>query len=344
MSDVDTIRWNELCYSPDDLVFEAGSNVEGFANHKTDIDVYLIYDEKSKSASHLPKAPIDYHTVVGIAPSGQALDVEIYPFAWMVELATSINAVPFDSFERIADLHLEDLNRYYRTSIGAALWNEERLRSLKAHFSREHISKLFSIWCGMHCARKLNSSLDHIKEGRERHAFVDMREAIMFAVDSYLAANGEGFTSRKFRFSKIKRLGSSESELYKRTWSLRSLGEQSYQQYVQTGDAFIKDLGVHRYLVHEKAYNARKASDVELFEIGDQHYLVKNKTYIYRVDKTSAHIWEHCDGSRTERDLAMLLLRADMDVGKGDADTIVKRFVRDAAKSELLQKQYAPGH
>jgi hypothetical protein len=338
-----TVDWSSVCYSNRDMVFEAGSSAEGFDRHKSDLDVYLIYDKSAPGAANLPHTPPEYHPVIKISASGQLYDVELFPLQWMEDLAERLNGLPLDDWDALCDFPMEDLNTYYRTSIGRPLWNIPRFKELQSRFSKEKLAKVFAIWCGMHGARKLQSAERLRDHGDLDGAFMAARDAVMFAVDGHLARNGEAFTGRKFRYSKLQRFGGRGSELYRRTWELKTLGEKPLEKYIEEAAAFCQSLGLTNYRGKERPHNPAPAADVALFRVGLEHFFVKNKTIIYQTDAIGAALWSALDG-KTPLGVIADRLAGDGVLAPDTAPAYCKSFVELCIAAGVCEKRYAPRH
>jgi hypothetical protein len=337
------IDWSSLCYSDRDTVFEAGSSTEGFDRHKSDLDIYLIYDKSAPPAAHLPHTPIEYHPVIKISASGQLFDVELFPLQWMEQLAERLNNLSLEDWDAISDFPMEDLNTYYRTAIGRPLWNTARFKELQSRFSKEKLGKVFAIWCGMHGARKLQS-VERLRErGDLDGAFMAARDAVMFAVDGHLAAHGEAFTGRKFRYSKIRRLSGRNSELYRRTWELKTLGDKPVEKFLEDAAAYCQSLGMAGYRGKDRPHNPAPAADVKLFRIGTQHVFIKNKTSVFETDAVGAAVWSLLDGKTP---LAAVAERAAADklVPADAAAAYCKAFIELCTANGVCERRYAPRH
>jgi hypothetical protein len=195
----------------------------------------------------------------------------------------------------------------------------------------------------MHGARKLQAVERLRGRGDLDGAFMAARDAVMFAVDGHLAARGEPFTGRKFRYSKIKRLSGRDSDLYRRTWELKTLGNRSVETFLEDAATFCQSLGLTSYRGKERLHNPAPAADVKLFRIGTEYFFIKNKTSVYQTDKTGATLWAALDGKTpigvlAEQMVAKQLLSADA------ARDYCKTFVELCVANGVCEKRYAPRH
>lgn len=338
-----TIDLKVLIFDQSNIVCDGGSQIEGFGTKRSDYDLYLIFDADQREANGIPDTTFDYHMPVGEI-DGRTVDIELMSKQYLSNLADTINQLEGKPNNKIVNVKLERLNTYYRMCIARALYNGDDFAPIQAKFDKERFRGLFALWCELHTARTKREGRAQLDAGEDEAAFETYRDCYQFATDSHLAKHGEAFTSRKYRFSKLARRFGRDSEVFQRCWGLKSLGNRTIADYVREVEKLCDDFGLKADIAaEERVQMARARKAFTPFKVGQQHYLVENRTHMVPVPADAIALWPDLDGKTDMDQLAATLAQRE----KIGADAAGKR-VRDAL--EALEKvgacarSYAPRH
>lgn len=217
-----------LINGDDACVFASGSIVEGLGNSASDFDVFVC----EQSGAGVGAAEL----TLG---DGHYLDVERYQIQDLSELAAEVNGYRAGA----APISHAKIDLYYRTAIGVPMVNEALFTTvLSKHFDKTVACQAFEGRCQLELSlagRRLRVATA-LRDDLE--AVLAARSAFEWCVDGFLASQGEGYPSRKWRFEKFGRLGAAVEEWRRRAWLLKGPGERSASAYVQEVGAFCVEL------------------------------------------------------------------------------------------------------
>ena len=294
-------QWVEKHYikSSQDVAFISGSRIEGFGNPTSDIDLFVIFHDN-------PDEPVGYPLCVFVDPI--YIDVERYTSEKMSRLSSELNTLSLEDYDSIRSIPWNSLDLYYRTAIGKPSFNEEGFAALQANFSKDTVSALCHVRAGLQSISQLDKAQEHFRTGQLDLSFVAARSAAEWATDSFLAANGEAFPSRKWRFEKLKRKFGECSSEYTRAWLLKSRGTLDTESYIEACTQYCKEIGMYRFRLPETSPDTikpQRESGSRLFQVGEEYYIIRDKFFIYYVNTSGKFIWDLLDGEKSLADLAL---------------------------------------
>lgn len=302
----------------DDILFISGSRAAGFGNRLSDLDVFLIF---SHDLSRL------FPGSHGVVLDDAIVDYQAYSLEAMVELARTINGLSQSDGDALRSVSRDDLDVYYRTAIGEVIWNRPAFDALRERFTTATMARVFHAWAALRSATALRRAVTPLHRRDEQAAFLAARSAVEWAVDAFLASRGEAFPSRKWRFEKLERACGRTSDVYRRAWSLKSLGQHDVAAYVRAAQEFCRELGVIEVPgLAAGARTPRRHRSARLFAIDGQPCLIHRRMFVYEIDMVGARIWQLMDGRTCIADIAS---RLATELGRRVAVTEdhVERFV-----------------
>ena len=277
----DLVKWN---LDSSDAALLTGSRAEGFGNKHSDFDIYMIVGDPQNSFAAKRTSLLEGYLYI---------QYECFSVAQASDLAQKINRL-YDTYDddALSSVTLEEVDRYYRTSIGIPLTDEQQLGNLLAMYRREVASHVFANWALRQAQRQMALSHQMRVSGRVEQAGLAARSCLEWSIDSWLARHGEAFPSRKWRFEKFRRSFGRDSELYVRAWNLKNIGTYDFLGYTEAALGFATEIGVESTGLPDLLDIApRIRSDVAMFMIRSQPYIVKNRMRLYALGPTSSQVW-----------------------------------------------------
>lgn len=342
-ADAYSIDFESLTFSPDNIICDGGSQIEGFGTSRSDLDLYLIYDADRGLTSGIPETAYDYHMAVGEVDQ-RTVDIELMSKQYLADLARTLNALDETRADRVAGVKLERLNTYYRMCIARPLYNETGFALAQAQFDKQKFARIFAVWCSAHAARTRLNGRQSLEAGDLDAAFEAYRDCYQFATDYHLIVHGEAFTSRKYRFSKLARAFGRESAVFQRCWDLKSLGDRTVAEYARLVERLCDDFELKDDFAKEQKTPTVKVKKLfRPFRVGSKHYVVENKTNMYPVPADALTLWSYFDGSRNVEELALGLAEREK-IDKSTADARVRVAVEALQQIGACARSYAPRH
>jgi hypothetical protein len=277
----------------DDIAFVSGSREEGFGNAHSDYDVFLLRAAETETMLLISFLPETY------------IDCEIHWVRAAKDTATKLKSISPDDFRAVWDLPLDELDFYYRLLIGRPVLRRDAFRAIQAEFDKPTIERVVCVWSGLHARTALQKSNTLALVGQSRAAYFAAQDAAAHAIDSFLARQGESYTSFKWRFEKLQRLLGPGSDLYRRAWSLKALGPRSIDAYRSDVAALCADCGVRQFdawSLNDVVYKVSPTARVVNFD--GKRYVIQNKIRVYELSPQGAIVWQAIDGTSQRREVA----------------------------------------
>jgi hypothetical protein len=313
--------------SADDVVYISGSLIEGFGNAASDVDVFLI----------TPR-PRDYRGPFGTVLGDYYVDLEIYTAEQMHDLSARVGAVDPADFAGVWKLRQPDLDLYYRTLIGEACHNDGGFETLRGRFDRDTIARLIAVWCGLRYAASMQHAEEELAAGRLVNAVVACEAAAASALDSYLARNGEAFSSLKWRFQKLARLHAAPSGLYERAWELKAPGARDAGTYLSLVASFAAELGMGVYESWSlDRVPLQKIGTSRGYAIAGEAYVVQDRRFLYSIDAETAAAFELLDAGPADRAGVARELTGRFDLSEADAQATAREAIASLQVSSLVR-------
>ncbi|MET0106415.1 MAG: hypothetical protein ABW072_14925 [Sedimenticola sp.] len=217
----------------------AGSLVEGVGNASSDVDVYIVADSIDAHPNYVTSTAdykIDIQYIDGIR-----VDYEIWRRDAVTGLAKRLDQLPLDSLDNnvidsFNENEIDFIHRiFYRQDIGnageisslAALFNDDRLKRYLIENKRMYLDDAYDDAVGM------------LESGFTKASVLRSVEALGFAVDMLLYANGFTNTKEKHRVTFYSRLAQNNellSEYFMYYWqfiSSKPTAEKAQMRYVR---------------------------------------------------------------------------------------------------------------
>ncbi|MEV0134021.1 hypothetical protein AB0H83_36850 [Dactylosporangium sp. NPDC050688] len=170
--------------------FITGSLVEGFGNEHSDIDLYVVRDERPAQA-----------VAIGIRPT-RYVDCEYFDLRGLEALATRLmNA----GWPQVDSLRQRDIDRHYRLSVGVPLRVTDGCRPVLARFDADVARTAYARFTLARAHASLGSAAFRLSKGHDRPARMMLRDAAAWLGNSELALEGEGYPSWKWLGEKAAR-------------------------------------------------------------------------------------------------------------------------------------------
>jgi hypothetical protein len=325
--DLDRIPEREKFVSePSDIAYVSGSRLAGLGNARSDLDLFVVYEDAARAKAAPRMFILDEFRV----------DMERYSLEAMHALARRINEVDVDDPAAVGALAHDNIDLYYRTSIGAAVHNAAGFADLVRAFESRRATEVYRAWSIARAATLLAEARALLGTPKRERAYLRARRALSAAVEAVGAAHGYGYPSTKWCFVKLADIYGHDAAEFRTPWSLKALGTRSLDDYVAAVEAYAADAGVP-VLRAQGVEQARLRHDPEarLFDVGPRHFLIQRKVRAFELNDTGARTWDLIDGTRTVAQVVDELL-ADGFPNRMAATYHVQRFVTAMRDDGLL--------
>lgn len=277
--------------APEDVLVVTGSQIEGFGNCLSDVDLILIA-ERELAQRRITLGVGDHYLVCDII-TRESVDALL---ARLAEYERSGRGLFGEVVKR-------DLDLAYRLAIGTVPDGD---MSYRERFDRHAISALLADWEMRAYRLSLDSARDALAGGfRPHRAALYGQLAVGHALDSFLASRGQAFPSEKWRFQKLSRLDV-DAELRLDAWRLNAPGETSAADYVAEVVQFCSN-GLGMTGRDERAdlqrCVPRRVPGLTLICPAGRPALLVLRTAVYELDDVSASLWRAIDGQRSVLEL-----------------------------------------
>lgn len=149
--------------------------------------------------------------------------------------------------EDVLSISSRDFDIYYRIATSIPIGNADQAKELKQRFHQDRVASFFAFRCGVAAATELQKAAIY-RAARDRlEESLCLQRAVEWALDSYLAANGEAYPNRKWRFEKLRRRFGVGAPLYRNAWQLKAPAPpRQLASYRRKSYKLIESLGVCR--------------------------------------------------------------------------------------------------
>jgi predicted nucleotidyltransferase len=262
-----------------DVAYISGSVVEGFGNSASDVDLYVLTEM-------YPKLPEGIKFGYTNQEYGYYNEVIVYHYAYLADIRDMVNTGRYDIS---AYNFIEYMELYYRCAIGIPLINEGKFSRITNSFSKQTACKAYSAYHKAKCIDDLKRIKILLTSQMELELLTYARSAISHAIDCWLAKNGEGYESKKFRFLKLERLCGVNSDMYRKCWNLyfnRSIGAL---ELAKAAIDFADKLGIIADKTNETDINFQLTGTISMIELAKQ-YAVLNGQIVYTLSPDSQEV------------------------------------------------------
>jgi hypothetical protein len=312
-----------LASVPGAVAFVSGSHLAGYGTHRSDYDVGIVYPNGPGPVRHGPRK--------FVTAEGARVDLVAHTLDEIRAAADLVNAC-LRQETAIAGLRLATLQLYYRVAIGRPLANPAGFSALQALCTPDIGAAVYRLWSARRCGAQLVSARYRLSIGDEREACQAAGAALLYAVNTAAAAQGDGYPSEKVLLVKAKRHLSPAS--YERVWSLKAPGARPIAEYLNDVTAACTTLCGEAGISALPAA-PRAAKTARLFTIRTKHYLVQQRARVYELDPAAVPVW-HTIEAVGERPLVAASGEAVID------PSVARVALAELARHGLLQVDDTP--
>jgi hypothetical protein len=210
-------------------VFASGSLVAGWGHAASDVDLYVV---TSNPAAVTPTATLDLGlsavplpVVTAFGPDELPYDVEYWTTAQVDDLLTAVLRADRPEHPLAARLTYQDIDWFFRLSIGVAIIGQEWLRQAQQRLAGSSLPLLLAGREFFEADGLVEDALGLLEVGDEQSAVLAARGALGYAVDGYLYARGSLSPAAKWRYRKLAGLPGSAlpPDAYWRLETMRDL-------------------------------------------------------------------------------------------------------------------------
>ena len=304
------------------VVIAHGSRVEGFANADSDVDLWVV----SPPGLTPPLLPV-FEWVSGFRVQPESLSWDS-----LGVLANRINALDIGRNEDVLSVSARDVDLYYRVATSIPLFGADQADDLKRQFHCDRVASLFARRCGIAAATELRKA-EVYRAARDRfEESLCLQRAVEWALDSHLAANGEAYPNRKWRFEKLRRRFGTGTPLFRDAWQLKSLPPlQTLSSYRRRCYRLIRSLDVP---FEPQKVAPKRLRRGEIVRVGGRTFLVVPDTAVYLLAPHGAVLWELADGQNTCDDLINRMTSAE--ASRREAADIVFGWLAECRSHGLI--------
>ena len=176
---------------PSDIAYVSGSRLAGFGNARSDLDLFVVYEDVARAKGAPRMFILDEFRV----------DMERYSRAALDDVARAVNEVDLADPIAVLGLPHATIDLYYRTAIAEPIANAEGFRALLEAFDREHCRRVYARWAACRSAQLLAEANALLVSPHPERAYLRARRALSWATDSFAAregGDGDGYPSAKW--------------------------------------------------------------------------------------------------------------------------------------------------
>lgn len=275
---------------PSDIAYVSGSRLAGFGNARSDLDLFVVYEDPARAKGAPRMFILDEFRV----------DMERYSRAAVDEVARAVNEVDLADPAAVLGLAHATIDLYYRTAIAEPVANAEGFHALRQAFDPDRSREVYARWAACRAAALLAEARALLASPHPERAYLRARRALSLATDAFAAAHGDGYPSTKWCFVKLARRFGHDAPEFRRPWSLKARGDRTVEEYVAEVVAYCAGVGVPSAETGS-IEEARLTRDPQtaLFEVGARPLLVQRKTRVFELNPVARRAWQLFDGSRT---------------------------------------------
>ena len=323
----DLRKWN---LRPTDAAVFTGSRVEGFGNVNSDFDIYLFVSDSSKSFSAKRTSLIAGYLYI---------QYECFSFEQATQLAEKIRMLSDKpTIHHLDSVTLDEIDWYYRTAIGIPLTADRGQYAVLTPFQRNIACNVFDTWARLQSVRQLALADDLQKADNILRATLAAKASLEWALDSWLARQNEGFPSRKWRFEKMARTFGANSQIYISAWALKSPGGLQSKLYLERVRSLLADLDVRLDPDFDiLAIAPKRQSDVSLFTLRSQSYLLKNNVHLYKIGPITQTIWESISNQAWDKDYIIAKIVKQTDLSDDQARRYLFALLDEMTLVEVIE-------
>jgi hypothetical protein len=226
-------RWPaEIALSPQELlasvpvagleaiVFASGSFFDGFGNCTSDVDLFVVADASVPSAHTFVEGELTRRVAIVDLPQLR-LDIEFWDRASIHKMAHALaHADPDDPDGFKLPNAGTILDFAHRLKIGYPLTDPGAFALLHESFDFGRAGRFLSALRIQQYQGALEDADGAARSGRFATGALRARSALFFALDAYLARQGETYANDKWVYEKLIRQHGADSDLFRAVWAV----------------------------------------------------------------------------------------------------------------------------
>jgi hypothetical protein len=225
---------------PEDTVsvFVSGSLVAGWGHMTSDVDLYVITtapaDIIPTTTTNLCLSARPLPVVIEYGPGGMRYDVEYWTVAQVDDLLAAVRDPGNKDYRAMARPGYEDIDCFYRLSIGMALTGDEWLSAAKEHLAESVLPEFLAYLEFDEADNFIEDASGLLRAGDQQSALLAARMALGHAVDGYLFRRGSLSPAAKWRYRKLAELpdGALSLDVFWRLETMRDLDPNDVHPWV----------------------------------------------------------------------------------------------------------------
>ena len=328
------ISLEDVIRSPGDFVFESGSIQEGLGNARSDVDIYIVFDQKW---TDIPAIPFIF------GGEQSYVDFEIHYLQDLENLRDQVDKVNEGNRNDILSLTFKELVLYYRIMIGSPLLNRAGLDELRSSFSKSKLSRILASWYRYKAWESLALANEQMRRvsGSGTVGIFACRNALDWSLDSYLASIGESYPGQKWVFEKLQRAIGRESPTFRTAWKLKAIGDRTLVQYCDEVTRFCDGLvgeaptDWNEQELNQNSYLPKVCDNVGSFIINDVAYLVQDKAFLYELNAEGRAVWDLIDGKKSIGEIRRCIGERSRD---DSTSGMLEEFMNSLESSGIIRK------
>jgi hypothetical protein len=197
---------------PEDTVcvFVSGSLVAGWGHMTSDVDLYVVTTTPAAiiptTTTNLSLSVQPLPVVIEYAPRGVRYDIEYWTVAQVDELLAAVNDPGDKDYRVMARPGYDDIDCFYRLSIGVALTGDAWLRAAKERLGKSALPAILARVEFDEADNFVDDAVGLLQAGDQQSALLAARMALGHAVDGYLFGRGSLSPAAKWRYRKLAEL------------------------------------------------------------------------------------------------------------------------------------------
>lgn len=210
-------------YKEDDIVFAAGSLIEGVGNRHSDLDIFILAENLERFNEIECEYDFDQFKVTFTNAYGIGFDIEVWSKELLLEVINQINSIQFDTSTRTYNLidlpnnnRIEDImSLVHRFITGEALHNHDGFNGLLEKLNLDNYYRLMVRWS----MNEVDNSIDDLIGNVDKKDFINAvlvgRTVLIETLTTYLFSKKVSLDRAKWVYPKLRQLAEKDDEARK---------------------------------------------------------------------------------------------------------------------------------
>ncbi|MBM7616199.1 hypothetical protein [Alkaliphilus hydrothermalis] len=207
-----------LKYKEDDIVFAAGSLIEGIGNRHSDLDIFILTESLERFNEIECEYDFDQFKVTFTNAYGIGFDIEVWSKELLLEVISKINLIQFDTSTRTYNLldlpnnnRIEDImSLVHRFITGTALYNQDGFNSLLEKLNLDNYYRLMVRMSMNEVDNTIDDLIGNVDKKDFTNAVLVGRTVLVETLTTYLFSMKMSLDRPKWVYPKLRQLAETD--------------------------------------------------------------------------------------------------------------------------------------